>query len=141
MGFLDKVIGAANRVYTPLDNLDLISDSRWRRGSKLVEEGERAQGRIVGIERKFEGGGGSSTDSEIFALEIGGPGEPVIAGGRIRLNRMWWSTPSNPAPPSSTGPPRLPRRPRTQAGSMTRRRPAALPRRSSDPGTFQPHRS
>jgi len=44
MGFLDKVIGAVNRVYIPLDNPDVISDSRWRRGGPRSRPGSDAIG-------------------------------------------------------------------------------------------------
>ena len=41
MGFLDRVIGAVNRVATPLDNLDeTIGPSRHAKGDKVAREGE-----------------------------------------------------------------------------------------------------
>lgn len=81
MGFLDKVIGAVNKVGTPIDSLtDTIGPSIYRKGDEVAAEGAQAEGRIVGIERKFEG----DTDTELFALAIG----DHVVGARIRTGRM-----------------------------------------------------
>jgi hypothetical protein len=83
MGFLDKVIGAVNKVGTPIDSFtDTIGPSRYKKGDRVAEEGDRAEGRIAGIERKLEGSPG--TDTELFALEVGGE----LRGTRIRTGRM-----------------------------------------------------
>ena len=85
MGFLDRVIGAVNRVATPLDNLDeTIGPSRYAKGDKVAREGEQVQGRILGIERKLDSG----TDAEFFALEVSDLGDAALAGTRIRTGRM-----------------------------------------------------
>src|SRR5687767_4054302 len=69
MGFLDRVIGAVNKVGTPIDSLtDTIGPSRYKKGHDLERGGRSAAGRIVGIERKLESG----DDTELFALEFTG---------------------------------------------------------------------
>jgi len=81
MGFLDKVIGAVNKVGTPIDSFtDTIVPSKYKKGDQVAEEGDPAEGRISGIERKLDDG----TDTELFALEVGGE----LRGTRIRTGRM-----------------------------------------------------
>ena len=85
MGFLDRVIGAVNKVGTPIDSAtDTIGPSRYRKGQDLESGGRSVAGRIVGIERKLESG----DDTELFALEFTGPDGPVLAGTRIRVRGM-----------------------------------------------------
>lgn len=81
MGFLDKVIGAVNRVGTPIDSFtDTIGPSKYKRGDQVAEEGDPAEGRITGIECKLDG----STDTELFALQVGGE----LRRTRIPTGRM-----------------------------------------------------
>jgi hypothetical protein len=85
VGFLDRVIGAVNKVGTPIDSLtDTIGPSRYRKGQDLETEGRPVAGRITGIERKLESG----DDTEHFALEFTGPDGLVLAGTRIRTRGM-----------------------------------------------------
>ena len=85
MGFLDRLIGAVNKVGTPIDSLtDTIGPSRYEKGLDLEREGRPVPGRIAGIERKLESG----DDTELFALEFTGPEGRVLAGTRIRTRGM-----------------------------------------------------
>jgi hypothetical protein len=85
VGLLDRVIGAVNKVGTPIDSVtDTIGPSRYKKGQAIERGGRSVAGRIVGIERKFEG----SQDTEHFALEFTGPEGPVVAGTRIRTRGM-----------------------------------------------------
>ena len=85
MGFLDRVIGAVNKVGTPIDSLtDTIGPSRYKKGQNIEAGGRSVAGRIAGIERKLEAG----EDIELFALEFTGADGPVLAGTRIRTQRM-----------------------------------------------------
>ena len=85
VGFLDRVIGAVNKVGTPIDSLtDTIGPSRYKKGQNLESEGRPVAGRIAGIERKLDSG----DDTELFALEFTGPDGPVLAGTRIRTQGM-----------------------------------------------------
>ncbi len=85
MGFLDRVIGAVNKIGTPIDSLtDTIGPSRYKKGHDLERSGRQVAGRIAGIERKLEAG----DDTELFALEFTGLGGPVLAGTRIRARGM-----------------------------------------------------
>ena len=85
MGFLDRVIGAVNKVGTPIDSAtDTIGPSRYRKGQDLESRGRSVAGRIAGIERKLESG----DDTEHFALEFTGPDGLVLAGTRIRTRGM-----------------------------------------------------
>ena len=85
MGFLDRVIGAVNKVGTPIDSLtDTIGPSRYKKGQDLESGGRSVAGRIAGIERKLDDG----QDTELFALEFTGPDGPVVAGARIRTRGM-----------------------------------------------------
>jgi len=71
VGFLDRVIGAVNKVGTPIDGfIDTIGPSRYKKGQELETRGRSVAGRIAGIECKLEGG----DDTELFALEFTGPG-------------------------------------------------------------------
>src|SRR5688500_4278502 len=85
MGLLDRVIGAINKVGTPIDSLtDTIGPSRYEKGQDLETGGRPVSGRIAGIERKLESG----DDTKLFALEYTGPDGPVLAGTRIRTRGM-----------------------------------------------------
>ena len=77
VGFLDRVIGAVNKVGTPIDSLtDTVGPSRYRKGRDLEREGRSVAGRIAGIERRLDGG----EKSELFALELTGPDGPGPRG-------------------------------------------------------------
>ena len=85
VGFLDRVIGAVNKVGTPIDSLtDTIGPSRYKKGQDLEDGGRSVPGRIAGIERKLDSG----DDTELFALEFTGTDGPVLAGTRIRARGM-----------------------------------------------------
>ena len=85
MGFLDRVIGAVNKVGTPIDSVtDTIGPSRYKKGQDIESGGRPVAGRIAGIERKLDDG----EDTELFSLEFTGPDGPVLAGTRIRARGM-----------------------------------------------------
>jgi hypothetical protein len=79
MGFLDRLNRAAGDVVQPV-----FSDPSFKRGDRVLERGEQISGRIVGIERKLDGG----NDTELFAFEATTLRGPLRAGARVRTDRM-----------------------------------------------------
>jgi len=74
-------MGLVGRTLDFLNHVDLIDpifrDRRTNGGDRVLERGEQRSGRLVGIERKLDGG----TDEQLMAFEATGLGEP--AGTRL----------------------------------------------------------
>lgn len=80
MGFLDRL----NRVAGEVVNPTVITDRAFQRGDRLMARGEQITGRLVGIERKLDGG----NDLELFAFDATTTRGPLRAGARVRVDRM-----------------------------------------------------
>lgn len=80
MGFLDRL----NRVAGEVVNPTVITDRAFERGERLMARGEQITGRLVGIERKLDGG----NDLELFAFDATTTHGPLRAGARVRADRM-----------------------------------------------------
>jgi hypothetical protein len=85
MGFLDRLIGGANRAAEPLQSAPVFVDHQARAGDRLAEGGTPTNGRIVGIRRDLDDG----TDRQTFAVEVEGRRHGIQATvsplGRLRL--------------------------------------------------------
>jgi len=77
---LDKLDGRGSR----LQSVTVPVDRGYRQGDAVLAEGDRLTGRIVGIERKLDGG----QDTELFAVEVRDGTTTAVAGIRMRTDRM-----------------------------------------------------
>jgi hypothetical protein len=75
VGILDKVIGAVNRVGTPLQSAEAVVDPRLRRGAEVASEGHHRYGTIVGIQRRPVG----EATQTVFVIDVpAGPTEDAL---------------------------------------------------------------
>jgi hypothetical protein len=84
MGLLGRVLDKLDGRGAGLQGVDVPIDPAYRRGAATLADGERLTGRIVGIERKLDGG----QDTEVFAIEVRQGTTTTVAGVRVRAGRM-----------------------------------------------------
>lgn len=75
MGLLDRAIDAVNRASVQADRVLIPDDRRLRAADALIEQGERATARIVGIDRFLE----ADATAQELALEV------ATVGGTLRV--------------------------------------------------------
>lgn len=78
MGLFDRAIDAVNRASVAVDGVLMPNDPRLARADKLIEQGERATARIVGVDRFLD----DDVTAQTLALEVSTLSGTVRAGVR-----------------------------------------------------------